>query len=86
MKNYQLKYRKSVAVAKDLRAIQKKQRQAIVKRIEALAQEPRPTGSTKLRGTKDLSRLRYGDYRVIYQIDEDVISILIIKIGHRKNV
>ena len=84
MKRYQLTYRKSVA--KDLRAIPKKHRQAIVRRIEKLAADPKPPGYIKIKGAKDLFRLRQAEYRIIYQINEDTISILVIKIGHRKDV
>ncbi len=84
MKSYRLNYRKSVS--KDLRAIQTRYRQAIVERIELLANNPHPTNSVKLRGATDLYRVRYADYRIIYQIDEDIVTILIIKVGHRREI
>ncbi len=56
------------------------------KRIEALAEEPRPPGVEKLSGTTDLWRLRMGTYRVIYQIDDGVLRVLLVKVGHRREV
>lgn len=63
----------------------KKDRQRIVKRIRALADDPRPHGSQKLSG-KDRFRLRQGSYRIIYTIEDDALVIYVVKIGHRKDV
>ena len=63
----------------------KKDRQKIVNRIQALANNPRPVGSKKLAG-QERYRLRQGWYRVIYAIDDLEITIYVIKIGHRKDV
>jgi len=57
----------------------------IFPKIEALAQVPRPTGSKKLRGSKDLWRIRIGDYRVVYSIHDDQKEIHITRIAHRRN-
>lgn len=63
----------------------KKDRQRIVERISALADEPRPHGSQKLSG-KNRFRLRQGPYRIIYSIEDNALVIYVIKIGHRKDV
>lgn len=63
----------------------KKDRQRIVKRIKALADDPKPHGSQKLSG-KDRFRLRQGSYRIIYTIEDDALVIYVVKIGHRKDV
>ena len=55
-------------------------------RIEALADHPRPRGIEKLRGEADIYRLRVGDYRVVYQLHDDRLLVLIIRIGHRREV
>lgn len=81
---YTLVYRKSVA--KDLQNITKTIRLVIVKKILALAIDSRPSNSVKLRGAKDLYRIRHNDYRIIYQIEKGELIILIIKIGHRREV
>lgn len=61
-------------------------REQIERRIEKLAEEPRPTGCEKLAGEDSLYRVRQGDYRVIYEIHDKVLVVLIIKIGHRRDV
>jgi mRNA interferase RelE/StbE len=58
----------------------------IFNRIEALALEPRPTGCMKLRGQKDIWRIRVGDYRVVYVINDAKHTIDISVIRHRKDV
>ena len=58
----------------------------ITRKIDALADEPRPWGAEKLRGADDLYRIRAGDYRVIYQIRDDVLLILVVRVGHRRDV
>ena len=54
-------------------------------KIEALATVPRPRGSTKLSGTKDLWRIRIGDYRVVYTIDDDAQAVDILIVRHRRD-
>ncbi len=58
----------------------------ITARILELKNNPRPYGIIKLKGTESLYRIRVGEYRVIYQILDDVLLILVVKIGHRKDV
>lgn len=55
-------------------------------RIDALAREPRPQGIKKLAGEDDLYRRRVGDYRIIYQIQDKVLLVLVVRIGNRKEV
>jgi Cytotoxic translational repressor of toxin-antitoxin stability system len=62
-----------------------KARVRILKAIRGLAINPRPTGCKKLKST-DLYRIRVGDYRVIYEIHDDVLVVLVIKVGHRQDV
>jgi mRNA interferase RelE/StbE len=54
--------------------------------IDGLANEPRPLGVQKLHGEEDGYRIRVGDYRILYEIRDDVLLILVIKIGHRREV
>ena len=82
--NYKINYRRSVK--KDLRKLAKTDRVVIIEKILALAKNPRPIGYIKLQGGQNLYRIRHTDYRVIYQIDDDVLTILVVKVGHRKNV
>jgi mRNA interferase RelE/StbE len=55
-------------------------------RIDALSENPRPRGVEKLQGEDDLYRIRIGDYRVVYQIQDKVLLILVVKIGHRREI
>jgi len=57
----------------------------ILKRIEALADDPTPPGSEKLSG-KERYRVRQGLYRIIYEIDGDELLVTVIKVGHRQEV
>lgn len=54
--------------------------------LDALATEPRPHGCAKLSGTKDIYRVRVGDHRMVYQIVDDRLLVLVIDIGHRRDI
>ena len=58
----------------------------LVPKIEALAANPRPSGCRKLRGYKDFWRVRVGDYRVVYIIDDDRKVVSVTRIAHRRDV
>ena len=55
-------------------------------RLDSLRDNPRPHGAEKMAGEEELYRLRVGDYRVIYQIRDQALVVLVVKIGHRKDV
>ncbi len=59
--------------------------QAVVEAIKELAQTPRPRGVEKVKST-GLWRIRQGDYRIIYGIDDDQQLVIVVRIGHRKEV
>jgi len=82
MARYEVRFRKSVA--KDLDPIPKRDVQRILKAIEALAAEPRPPQSRKLSGAEKY-RLRCGVYRVLYEIQDEVLLVCVVKVGHRKD-
>ena len=65
---------------------QEADRRRIVERIRALADAPRPSGSERLAGREDRLRIRQGDYRVVYSVEDENHSITVVKIGHRKDV
>jgi mRNA interferase RelE/StbE len=72
---------------KELAAVgDKAVRQRMVRRIEGLADRPRPIGCEKLSGTNDHYRVRQGRYRVVYEIDDAARSVTVVKIGHRREV
>ena len=54
--------------------------------IDALAAMPRPAGVVKMHGSEGYYRLRVGDYRVVYEIEDDVLTVLVVRIGHRREV
>jgi mRNA interferase RelE/StbE len=59
----------------------------LVTRIRALADNPRPSGVVKLKGrTADHYRIRVGDYRVVYTIEDDVLLVLVVSVGHRREI
>jgi len=58
----------------------------IDKKILALAGDPRPTGCKKLKGYKDLWRIRIGDWRVVYIIDDEAKVVSVTRIAHRREV
>ena len=61
-------------------------RRRIAKAIDGLAGQPRPAGCTKLVGADNAYRIRVGDYRIVYQIEDRVLIVWIIRIAHRKDV
>lgn len=75
------------SAAKELQDIAgKKDRQRLVERISALAENPRPFGAEKLSGTRDKVRIRQGNYRVLSEIDDRLLVVHIVKVGDRKDV
>ncbi|HTY42363.1 MAG TPA: type II toxin-antitoxin system RelE/ParE family toxin [Thermoanaerobaculia bacterium] len=75
------------SAAREIEAVdQKRDRQRIVARILALADEPRPPGSEKLAGETDRYRIRVGRFRVVYSIADDELFVLVVRIAHRKDV
>jgi len=81
---YRLEYKSSVK--RELRKLSRADRILIVNKIELLKTTPRPEGSAKLKGSRDLFRIRHGDYRVVYQIKKNYLLIIIIRIGHRREI
>ena len=75
------------SAAKEIVAVgTKRDRQRIVGRIRSLATEPKPPGSEKLAGAAALFRVRQGDYRVVYRVDDAHRTVEVIKVGHRREV
>jgi mRNA interferase RelE/StbE len=83
MEKYKIEIKRSAA--KELKSLPKKDILNIINKIESLAENPRPIGSVKLTG-KEQYRLRQGNYRILYSIEDDVLIIYIVKIGHRKDI
>lgn len=84
MARYKLRIKQSAA--KELEAVPRKSdRQRIVARITALAENPRPTGCKKLSGFERY-RIRQGTYRIVYAIEDDRLVVYVVKIADRKSV
>lgn len=83
MAAYKLFFKKSVQ--KDFDDIPKKDLRRILNRIEALAENPRPPSCEKLTG-QERYRLRQGRYRIVYSIQDDLLTVWVVKVGHRKHI
>jgi mRNA interferase RelE/StbE len=79
--NYDVLIKRSAA--KELEAVPKKDRKKLVAKIRGLATNPRPSGSEKLAGA-DKYRIRHGDYRVLYEIDDATIVVVVVRVAHRR--
>lgn len=58
----------------------------LVVKIDELATEPRPPSATNVVGAADTYRIRVGDYRVVYEVQDTVLVVLVIRVGHRRDV
>jgi mRNA interferase RelE/StbE len=83
MARYSIEIKKSAV--KELSQIPKKDLVKIVKNINSLADNPRPKGSKKL-SREEKYRIRYGTYRILYLIEDDLLVIYVIKVAHRKDI
>ncbi|MGL5795410.1 MAG: type II toxin-antitoxin system RelE family toxin [Waterburya sp.] len=82
--NYRIEFVKQAA--KQFKALPNQEQQRLKPKIDALVKDPRPIGVVKLSGQEDLYRIRVGSYRVIYSIQDNQLLILVVKIGHRKDI
>jgi mRNA interferase RelE/StbE len=61
-------------------------RRRIAARVDQLADDPRPAGAKRLVAPEELYRIRVGAHRIVYTIEENVLIVLVVKIGHRRDV
>ena len=73
-------------VAKQLRDMQRADLQRVMDRVKALADDPRPQASEKLAGMANAWRIRSGNYRVVYTIDDRAQVVTVTRVGHRRDV
>jgi mRNA interferase RelE/StbE len=83
MAEYRITIRKSAV--RELEDIPQRDLQRVVKRVRSLAKDPRPHGSQKLSG-KEQYRIRQGDYRIVYSVEDKDSLIDIVKVGHRREI
>jgi mRNA interferase RelE/StbE len=74
------------SAARALRELPSRQQLRISQKIDALADNPYPPGTRKLKGQELSYRIRVGDYRVVYEVHEEAILVFVLRIGHRKDV
>ena len=74
------------SAARDLEALPRAMQVRIARKIDALAENPFPRGSKKLQAKQDLRRVRVGDYRIIYQVRQKILMVLVVRIRHRRDV
>ncbi|MFC8041868.1 type II toxin-antitoxin system RelE/ParE family toxin [Paenarthrobacter sp. NPDC057355] len=76
----------TAAAAKQVRKLDRAAQIRVLKTVEILASAPRPPKSTQLVGGKGQWRIRTGDYRVVYEIHDQELLVLVVKVGHRKEI
>lgn len=84
MASYRIDWKASAK--KELKKLDRQAIPKIVEEVESLADDPYPVGHKKIQGSEHHYRIRIGDYRVIYSIENDMLLIEIIRVGHRKKV
>ncbi len=83
MGKYKVEIKKSAV--KEIENLPKKDLRAVLSKISALAEDPRPRDCKKLSG-QEKYRVRCGDYRILYSIEDKVLIVCIVKVAHRKDV
>ena len=74
------------AAVRSLRKRDPTARRRVQAAIELLAEQPRPSGARRLVGGDGLMRVRTGDYRIVYEIHDDVLVVLVVAVGHRREI
>jgi len=83
MADYKIEIKKSAQ--KEIFSLQRNDLNNIVKKISSLSKNPRPDGCKKL-SADEKYRVRVGNFRILYSIEDDILVIYVVKVGHRKNV
>lgn len=74
------------AAERDLRGLSRDVLRRVDRKIQALANDPRPHGAKKLEGSANTYRVRVGDYRILYEIEDAAILVLVVRVGHRREI
>ena len=83
MEKYRIEIKKSAV--KEIESLPRQEIKAILERISALADNPRPHDSKKL-SHENKYRIRSGNYRIVYNIEDQILFVYVVKVGHRKDV
>lgn len=84
MPSWQVEF--SRPAARQFAALPRKEQERLKTRIDRLTENPYPSGVKKLAGEEGLYRLRSGDYRLIYTVQDEVLVVLVLKLGHRRDI
>lgn len=84
MSRYRVEF--TSAAARAIRKLPKNVRTRLLDAIEELSAEPRPVGARKLAGAEIAWRIRAGDYRVIYEVEDDLLVVTVVRAAHRREV
>lgn len=84
MGSYKVSFRRSAE--KEFRKVPVKDLRRIPEKIAFLSEDPRPPGSQLLKGENRYYRIRQGDYRIVYEADDSARSLIVIKLGHRREI
>jgi mRNA interferase RelE/StbE len=71
---------------RQLAGLARRDQQKVKERIDRLAADPRPPGARRLKGELDLFRVRCGNYRIIYSVEDVQLVVLVVRIGHRRDI
>ena len=74
------------AAAKSIKKLPKADKKRIVEKIDSFADDLPNPDTTKMKGNNPFPKVRVGDYRIVYEIQDDILVILVVKIGHRKDI
>ena len=74
------------SVERDFKRLPAHIQEKILSEIALLSEDPRPAGAVKLKGSDNLYRVRVGDYRIIYAVEDAFLVVLVVEIGHRKEI
>ena len=76
----------SPSAAREFRKLAPEVRRRLSPHIDSLAQDPRRSGAKKLKGREDLWRIRVGDYRIVYEIRDRTLVVLVVRVAHRRDI
>ena len=74
------------AARRQIKKLPREVQAKVLSRLTCLAEDPRPAGAEALQGYQELYRLRVGQYRVLYEIHDGVLVVVVVRVGHRKEV
>lgn len=74
------------AAKRQLRKLDRSIQERVVRRLDKLGRDPRPPGVEKLEGDESTYRIRIGEYRIVYDIHDKALIVLVLKVGHRREI